>query len=234
MPRSKAYDIVFNATFDDMPRKRHNTMLDLLQDPLLQHKTALFLGRGKPENVQRFTRAIERQGLSRRAKVLANIPRQDVPAQLSRCRMGVHLALHENVCRSIYEYFRSDLPCVMSSATGGMNPAIVNAQTGLIATDADLPAAIYRVLNQPHRFSPRRWFLEQSGASISSERLNRRFKQIFSDLGYTWREDIVELSSSGANRYVHQADYQKFKPEFAQLLACFRQNPGLPIRLALD
>jgi hypothetical protein len=94
LDQRKEYDLVFNGTYDDIPRKRHELMLELLQHQLLIDKRALFLGRGREENVEQFKSLVSRVGLEDRVTVMANILRQDVPSQLTRCIMGVHLSLN--------------------------------------------------------------------------------------------------------------------------------------------
>jgi glycosyltransferase involved in cell wall biosynthesis len=219
----KDYDIVFNATFDDMPRKRHELMLELLRHPLLATATVLFLGRGHAENVAAFERRVRQLGLEKRVSIVANLRREEVPRYLAKCRMGVHLSLYENACRSIYEFFRADLPCVISSSMAGMNPTIFNDQTGMSVSDDQLPQSIAFTLQHPERFAPRRWFLDHSGSRHSSRRLNEVFRTLFSRWDYDWHEDIVALSSSGASRYAGAADYERFRGDFQWLLDCLQE-----------
>jgi hypothetical protein len=228
----KRFDLVFNATYDDMERKRHGFMLDLLARPPLEHITALFIGRGDPRNIDACKQAVQDRGLGDRVTVLGNLMRKDVPEQLAACRIGVQTSLHENACRSIYEFFRSDLPCLVTSSMAGFNFDLITSENGLVVSDGDLPGAILETLHRPDRFSPRRWFLENSGSRHSSRRLNRKFKHLFVRLGYPWQDDIVPLGSSGATRYVNPHDYQAFLPEFRALLDIL--NPYLPIPLSLE
>ena len=232
--RVKEFDIVFNATFDEMKRKRHGLMLELLNHDLLKDLRALFLGRGQNAKVDNFREEVRRAGLQGRATVMANLQRENVPTQLSRCKMGVHLSLNENGCRSIYEYFRSDLPCVVSSSMAGTNMSIFNPQTGMAVTDQELPEAIAFAMNHLDHFSPRRWFLENSGSSNSSRRLNAFLRQLFEKLGYQWRTDIVPLISSGPGRYANPADYELFREEFTWIHDCLRSIGELPIKIVLD
>lgn len=232
--QKKRFDLIFNATFDDMPRKRHAYMLELLQHPLLGRTTALFIGRGDARNVAAFKRQIEAAGLSSRVTVKDNLLRQDVPAHLAQCKIGVQISLHENGCRSIYEILRSNLPCVISTSMAGVNPAIINTQTGLAAPDRDLARAISQALAQREKFAPRAWFLAHSGSVNSSRKLNDQLKAIFLERGYLWREDIVALASSGANRYADNLDYARFRPQFKALLKIFHQQAHLPIPLDVD
>jgi hypothetical protein len=232
--REKQFDLIFNATFDDRPRKRHACMLKLLQHPLLNRTKALFIGRGHPRNVEDFKRQIQASGLSSRITVRDNLLRPDVPAHLAQCRIGVQISLHENGCRSIYEFLRSDLPCVIATSMAGVNPAIINPQTGIAAPDRDLARAIATALEQRESFSPRSWFLTHSGSANSSRMLNDQLKAIFRDCGYGWQADIVPLGSSGASRYVDKAHYARFRPQFEELLQIFRQQGHLPIPLAVD
>ena len=234
LDQRKEYDLVFNGTYDDMPRKRHELMLELLQHQHLMEKKALFLGRGREENVDHFKDLVSRAGLEDRVTVMANILRQDVPRQLGRCKMGVHLSLNENGCRSLYEYFRSDLPCVISSSMPGTHLDIMNAQTGMAVTDNELPEAISFVLTRRDRFAPRRWFLENSGSSRSSQKLNQFLKQLFKKLGYQWHVDIVPLISGGPNRYANPSDYQRFRGEFLWIFDCLQNVDDIPFKIVVD
>jgi len=234
LEQRKEYDLVFNGTYDDMERKRHELMLELLQHQLLMDKKALFLGRGREEKVDQFKDLVSRAGLEGRVTVMANILRQDIPNQLGRCKMGVHLSLNENGCRSLYEYFRSDLPCVISSSMPGTHLDIINAQTGMAVTDNELPEAISSVLTHRERFAPRRWFLENSGSLKSSQKLNQFLKQLFKKLGYQWQADIVPLLSGGPNRYANPSDYERFREEFLWIFDCLKNVGNIPFKIVVD
>ena len=229
--RAKEFDLVFNASFDEMDRKRHGFMLDVLARPPLDRVTALFIGRGSAANVATFRTWVAERGLGDRVVVLANLRRNEVPDQLSRCRIGVLTSQNENGCRSIYECFRADLPCVVTSSMAGCNFDLMDGRNGLVASDAALPGAILTALRHLENFSPRAWFLRHSGSRLSSLRLNGEMKDLFSRLGYAWREDIVPLGSSGATRYVDEAHHAAFRAEFEQLLEILK--PFLPVRLSL-
>ncbi len=228
----KTHDMVFNGTFDEQARKRHRLMLELMTHPLLENTTALFLGRGSEENIASFKEAAKSLGVEKRVTVVANIRRKTVPEHLARCRIGVHLALHENGCRAVFEFFRSDLPCVVASSMAGINFATVNSQTGAAAMDGELPKVIRETLDNRDTFAPRRWLMEKSGSIISSNRLNTLLKELFRDLGHAWTADIVPLSSSGANRYLRNSDYQDFLPEFRRLKGMFESVSDLPVRIS--
>lgn len=230
----KQYDLVFVGTYNEMRRKRHLRFLTLLQHPKLTSATALVIGQGKDEKIREFIRSVEALGLSDRVTILCNRPRKEIPGYLSRCRMGIHLALHENGCRCIYEYLRSDLPCVVSSCSAGVNFEIFTPQTGMVVPDRDLPGAIRHVLENRARFSPRSWFLSHSGSINSSNRLNRIFKRLFSEWGYEWTEDIVPLGSGGANRYVELSHYEKFRSDFFVLFDLFTRHEKFPVRITVD
>ncbi len=232
--RPKEFDIVFNATFDDMPRKRHALMLELLRHPLLDQATVLFLGRGSEANVATLEAQVRWLGLEERVRVVANVRRSEVPEYLARCRMGVHLSLYENACRSIYEFFRADLPCVISSSMAGMNPEIFGQQTGMAVADAELPQTIAFVLGHRDQFTPRSWFEEHSGSRNSTRRLNEALRNLFARWGYEWHQDIVPLISSGASRYALAADYESFRDDFQWLLANLQEAAPWPSQFTLD
>lgn len=227
--RDKEFDLVFNATFEEMERKRHRFMLDLLGRPPLDRLTALFIGRGSEARVETFRSWVGERGLGGRVEVLVNLRRSEVPAQLARCRVGVLTSQNENGCRCIYEYFRADLPCVVTSSMAGFNFDLINRENGIVASDAALPGAILEALSR-RDFSPRAWFLGHSGSRLSSQKLNREMQALFSRLGYAWREDIVPLGSSGATRYVEEAHAQAFAGDFVRLLEMVQ--PYLPVELS--
>lgn len=229
--RPNEYDLVFNATFDEMERKRHDFMLGLLARPPLHRLTTLFIGRGSLANVDIFRARVRELGLAGRVAVLANLRRGEVPDHLVRCRVGVLTSLNENGCRSIYEYLRADLPCIVSSSMAGFNFAVINRHTGMVSSDRDLPYAILATLRHRREYSPRAWFLNHSGSRLSSLRLNGEMRDLFHRLGYSWRTDIVPLGSGGATRYTSTSDFCIFKPEFAQLLEIMR--PFVPVRLSV-
>lgn len=209
-------------------------MLKLLQSPELGRCRALFLGRGEPEAVAEFQRQVKANGLADRVSTRANLRRAEVPEYLARCKLGVHLSLYENACRGIYEFFRADIPCVVSAAMAGMNPDIFNGQTGAAVPDEDLAATISHSLANLNRYHPRQWFLAHSGTANSTARLNKRLQSVFESLGYPWTSDIVGLGSSGASRYVNASDYERFLPAFERLLALFRAHSDMGERLSLE
>ncbi len=230
----KEFDLVFIGTYDEMHRKRHQRFLRLLQHPKLERARALVIGQGKEKNFREFIQTVSDLRLSDRVTGLWNRPRKEIPEYLARCRIGVHLALHENGCRCIYEYFRSDLPCVISSYSAGVNFEVFTPQTGLAVPDKDLPDAIRHVLDHRSRFSPRHWFLSHSGSVDSSRRLNRLLKKLFLDWGYEWTEDIVPLGSGGANRYITPDDYEGFRPDFHTLFDILTRKSRFPVRVSVD
>ncbi len=211
------YDIVFNSAYDDMDRKRHELMLRLLLHPLLKGRSALFLGRGDEARVEAARAMVRGMGLDGRVTVLSNLRRRDVPRLLQKCGIGVHLSLYENGCRGIYEFFRSNLPCVISSSMGGVNLDIFNSLTGTAVPDAELPEAIHFALTHRESFEPRRWFMRYSGSAHSSMRLNAVLKDLFARRGYSWNSDIVALGSSGAGRYIDRGDEERFRDDLSWL-----------------
>ena len=230
---TKDIDIVFNATFDDMVRKRHVFMLELLNDRRLLSRKALFLGRGSPHNVEKFEKQVARLGLTDRVTVLSNVRRENLPMYLERCKAGVHLSLYENTCRCVYEYFRADIPCVISSVTAGLDTAIFNQETGHVGQDDQLAEIIANTLNNLQSYSSRKWFLNNSGSQHSSRKLNEKLKGFFFENGYCWKNDIVLLGSSGASRYLEKDHYYHFLPEFQQLLAWLKPSITPSIELTV-
>lgn len=230
----KKYDIVFNSSFDEMPTKRHAFFLDVLADKSLRHIRTIFIGKGDEQNVSAFQNLVKEKNLENRITVKANLFRSEVPDILVQCRVGVHVSMHENACRCVYEYLRSNLPVIVTSSMAGFNFDTVNSKTGLVVTDDGLPQSILYVLNNIDKFTPRDWFLKNTGSSNSSRQLNSQLKFIFNRLGYRWTEDIVPLGSSGANRYMSLGDYEKFEREYRELYAILKKYAAMRIDLTIE
>ncbi|MGB3209688.1 MAG: glycosyltransferase [Desulforhopalus sp.] len=231
---AKDIDIVFNATFDDIPRKRHFFMLELLNDRRLRSKKAMFVGRGAHRNVEVFKNRVDELGLTDRVTIYSNIRRQDMPRYLARCKTGVHLSLYENSCRCVYEYFRADIPCVLSSATAGVDMTLFTSETGRVGQDDQLAEIIAHVLSHRRSYSPRNWFLNHTGSRHASRKLNDDLRDFFTGNGYLWTGDIVPLDSSGATRYLKKDHYWQFLPEFKQLLGWIKPSIPPSITLTVD
>ncbi|MFP4584526.1 MAG: glycosyltransferase [Desulfococcaceae bacterium] len=227
---SPEFDLIFNATFDDMPRKRHDFFLTLLGDSRLQNVRALCIGRGEMDRVGQFEEKVRTRGLSERVAVRANLPRREVPELLARCRAGVQVSLHENGPRAIYECLRSDLPVVLSSCTAGVDFDTFQPPAGRVAPDAELADAIREALDKPDRFRPAETFRKRTGSEKASEMLNSELRELSESRGLKWTRNIVRLGSSGASRYVREEDLARFRPEFQTLLTLFREK-GMPLRL---
>jgi hypothetical protein len=153
---------------------------------------------------------------------------------LARCKAGVHLSLYENSCRCVYEYFRANIPCVVSSATAGMDMTIFNPETGQADNDDRLPEIIAQVLKHHTSYAPRNWFLNTSGSRHSSRKLNEHLADFFRENGYLWQNDIVLLASSDATRYMEKDHYRHFLPEFHQLLSWLKPSMPASINLIVD
>lgn len=227
--RDKDFDMVFNSTFDDIPLKRHELLLKCLGAPRLKNSTALFIGRGNDENLRQFEKMTQQYGVTERVTVKANIKRTDVHQFLARCKIGIHLCLHENGCRSVAEFICAGLPCVASELTSGLPNGMINPETGKIANDQNLETAIADTLQQWHTYNVRDWFLNHSGSINKSRELNKVFKQLFKTLGYEWKTDIAPLDSSGVNRYFKKQDLETFMPEFEQIYQIFKHLPQMPV-----
>lgn len=230
---SPEFDLVFNATFDDMPRKRHEFFLALLGDSRLQNVRALCVGRGDLERVAKFEEKVRERGLSDRVKVRANLPRREIPELLARCRAGIQVSLHENGPRAIYEFLRSDLPVVLSSCTAGVDFETFQPPAGRVVPDAELVEAIREALDKPDRFRPAETFRGRTGSERASEMLNSELRELSESRGLKWTRDIVPLGSSGASRYARDGDLERFRPDFEKLLVLFREK-GMPLRLRLE
>ncbi|MFW5837724.1 MAG: glycosyltransferase [Desulfovibrionaceae bacterium] len=227
----KRFDLLLVGLYDEMERKRHGLLLDLLLTPRLAATRALVLGRGAKESFARFQAMVSGRGLGDRVTARANLERRQVPALIDACRLSLNLSLHENGCRAIAESLRSDVPVAVSACAAGVNFEQITPRTGVAASDPDLPDAIAEALARLDRFTPRQWFLQRSGSANSSRELNRRLQAIFEDQGMDWTRDIVGLTSSGAHRHADPDALRRLLPHYRALAATLAAEPGFGLPL---
>jgi hypothetical protein len=227
----KRFDLLFIGLYDEMDRKRHGLLLDLLRSPELASATALVLGRGSDQALARFQAMAAERGVAERVTALANVPRPEVPELIDACRLSLNLSLHENGCRAITECLRSNVPMVVSACTAGVNFEQINADTGIAASDPDLPAAVADALSRAGSFRPREWFLAHLGAENSSSRLNRLLHKLYSRMGMDWTADVLPLTSSGAHRHLHEKDLRRMLPHYRRIQETLEASPGFNLPL---
>lgn len=215
--RTKRYDLLFIGLYDEMERKRHGLLLDLMATPELSSTTALVLGRGSPRAVKKFRAMVAQKGLENRVTALDNLERRRVPECIAACRLALNLSLHENGCRAIAECLRSDTPVVVSACTAGVNFEQINADTGLVASDKGLPGAIADALARLREFRPRQWFLEHSGDQVSTRRLNEWLQKRYKKWGMDWTQNICGMTSGGAHRHADPEDLRRAGPCYRNL-----------------
>ena len=114
-------------------------------------------------------------------------------------------------------------------------PSDLKTYAGTVTfNDIELPEAISFVLNNGEGFAPRRWFLENTGSSLSTQKLNGILKKLFEELGYQWQEDIVPMLSSGPNRYANGSDFARFRDEFVWIQNCLTTVGKVGFGISVD
>jgi glycosyltransferase involved in cell wall biosynthesis len=127
-----------------------------------------------------------------------------------RSKVSILLSLKEGSNRAIAESIFCNVPVVvLSNHVGGIRKNIV-PETGLLAEEAHLEAAVDRLIESG--ISPRKWGVEHISCFKSNEKLNLILREAALRQGRPWTQDIAVRSNSPESSYACAKDAERFSP----------------------
>jgi glycosyltransferase involved in cell wall biosynthesis len=160
---------------------------------------------------------LRRYGLESDCDIYEMIPHAQVAQIVADSKMSLLLSRREGANRGIYESMFCGTPIIVYRNQCGVNLDHVNRQTGLLADDYELGAAIDHVLNHPEEFNPREWALANAGYCNASQTINSKLREMSNRRGLPWTRDIVAKKSAPELRYAKPGDYKEFADEYRRL-----------------
>ncbi|MBW1699403.1 MAG: glycosyltransferase [Deltaproteobacteria bacterium] len=217
----KIYDLVMIANW--LPWKRHRLLFQSIQ-PIKKHIKRLALIGYPIENAQcsDIAKECEKYGLRAITDFFDRIPHNEVLQIIKKSKVGILLSKEEGANRGIYECFFSDVPVILSKKNRGVNRDHINASTGILADDNELPEAILHMTRNYHRFQPRQWALTNTGFLNATQKLNDFIKNIAIKKGEIWTQDIFQKHNSPHGRYAKPEEQEKANEEFSRLIPFLR------------
>lgn len=185
----KKYDFVMIANW--LKWKRHQLFFSILATLRDTVKKVAVIGYpidGRSlEDVQAECAAC---GVTDMVDFFERIPSDQVRTIIQRSKLGILLSKEEGANRGIYECFFSNVPVVLTSLNRGVNRDHLNEQTGMLASDEELPEVLSEFLKSYKEFSPRDWALENTGYLNSNKKLNEYIKKLAFAAGEVWSQDL--------------------------------------------
>jgi glycosyltransferase involved in cell wall biosynthesis len=137
-----------------------------------------------------------------------------------RARMSVLWSRFEGDNRSIVESMLCDTPVIVRDGHNyGVKHRHINPQTGLYATEAELPQTIVSVLDEKHTFRPRAYVLREHSCQLATAQLGKKIREVELAEGKEWTTDlVVKTNYLHGMHYWHAQDEGRFALDYAFLL----------------
>jgi glycosyltransferase involved in cell wall biosynthesis len=158
-------------------------------------------------------------GLRRQIEMYESLSPAGVNEQFNRAKVNVLWSRGEGFNRSIIEGFLADVPCIMRVGFNYGHPhAYINPRTGLFASEAALPSAILDTIDNPSRFAPRAWALENMSCQIATRILGDTIARVATARGERWtRDPVVKVGHLRAMGYWDENDRARFSADYDYL-----------------
>lgn len=219
------YDAVMVSAWD--PLKRHEVFFRAASEMKREHSRRLrfaLIGYEMGWTREPIERLLKKYELEQDCDLFEKIPHEKVARIVADSKVSLLLSQREGANRAIYESMFCDTPIIVYRHQCGVNLDHVNARTGLLADDDELPEAICRVLDRRDEFAPRAWALENAGYANATKKINAALREMSERRGLPWTRDIVAKKSAPELRYAEPGIYREFSEEYEQL-----KNYLLPI-----
>jgi len=157
--------------------------------------------------------------------ILERLPAAEVSQRVGACKVFVFLSRKEGDSKALVEALFADVPAIVYDKTVGGAPSRINASTGMLASDEDLPAAIERMLDRHHEFAPRAWALEHTGSAFTTRSLSEHVRRVITAQGGRFTEPLVEKTNSPNLAYKDPASRAAFQADYEWILSTRRAGP---------
>ena len=204
----KEFDIVMNSNWAAW--KRHFVLFQMLRNAHRRYKVALIGVKWGGRTQDDIMRLADYYGVTDQLTIFDWIPYEQVMDLTCKSQVSILLSLKEGSNRAIAESIFCNVPVViLSNHVGGIRKNVV-PETGLLAEEAHLEAAIATLLKS--NIQPREWGLEHVSCFKSTEKLNSILRRHALAQGRPWAQDIAVRSNSPESSYVDPGDAERLSP----------------------
>lgn len=222
----KAYDLVMIANW--LKWKRHELLFSAIAEIRSEIRKVAVIGYPiDGRTVEDVREECRKHGVDDLVEFHNRIPHAEVSAIIRKSKVGILLSREEGANRGIYECFFSGVPVILTDGNRGVNRDHLNGQTGMLASDRDLPEVIKTIVRSYRTYRTRDWAVKNTGYLNSTRKLNDFFREIALAAGEQWTQDIFAKHNSPHARYKRQEDRQMADRAFADLEQYLRRDQPL-------
>ncbi|HEY7497060.1 MAG TPA: glycosyltransferase [Vicinamibacterales bacterium] len=221
----KSYDLVMVANW--APHKRHAQLFRALHEIRDRQVRVLLIGfawaNRTAADVRREAERFGPPGMH--LDIIENLPPTEVAAHVSQSKVFVFLSRKEGDNKALVEAMFAGVPAIVYDKTIGGARSRINASTGVLASDAELPAKIVDMIDHYDRFTPREWVLEHTGSANATRILNDALARAVTSAGGRYTEGIVEKTNSPNLAYKDPSCRARFRADYEFILGCRSDVP---------
>lgn len=206
------YDCVMVAAWSRL--KRHELFFDALSRLRPRRLRAALIGYEADLRRRDIVRLLRRYSLTPDVDVFENVPPETVARIVASSKMALHLSRAEGANKASYEALFCDTPLLVYRGNLGFRLSILNAMTGILVDEGELPHAIAWMVENHRTFRPREWALRHTGCETATRRLNGVLRDLALAQGEPWERDIVVKVNRPNLRYKRNSDRLALEPAY--------------------
>jgi hypothetical protein len=204
----KEFDIVMNSHWGAL--KRHHVLFRMLRRAKKRYKVLLIGGSWEGRSAVDVIALAKHYGVQDQLTLVEHLPYEKVMDLTCRARVSILLSLKEGSNRATAESIFCNVPVIVLSNHIGGIVKHVRPETGLLAKETALEAAVETLLDS--NLNPRQWGIEHISFTRSSEKLNAILRSHALQSGRPWTRDIAPRSNSPESKYASASDAERLAP----------------------
>jgi len=218
---AKNYDLVMVANF--ARHKRHATLFRALRDVRDRDLRVLLIGFPWHGRTAQQLRA-EGEAIMRNERVqldiVESVPHARVSELVSQTKVFVFLSRKEGDNKALVEAMFADVPAIVFAQSIGGARSRINSETGVLATDEELPAKIRHMLDNYRVFTPRAWALAHTGSEAATRILDDALRNAVTAAGGEYTRSIVEKTNAPNLAYKRPDERAAFAADYEFIRSC--------------
>jgi hypothetical protein len=153
-------------------------------------------------------------------EIVESVPAADVARLVALSKVFVFLSRKEGDNKALVEAMFANVPVIVYEGTIGGATSRVNAQTGVLTSDAALPATIRSMLARYRDFAPRAWAVTHTGALAATRVVDEALRASAAE--GTYRSPIVVKTNAPNLAYLDPGDRPRFAADYRFIRSCLR------------
>jgi len=218
--KDRKYDVVMVASWSQI--KRHDILFQSLAHIMPRRLRAALVGYNLDLTIKDIKSLARKYGVADQCDFYESIPSDEVARIVADSKVALHLSKKEGTNKATYEALFCNTPLIVYRHNVGFPMSSINNDTGMLADDSELPAALTWMVDHYREFNPRRWALANTGYRRATQTLNDALRDLAVSRRRTWSRDIVPKVNRPNLRYKHDEDRIAMEPAYQELLRYLR------------